>query len=48
MPSAVMTTVLATEYNLDTSLVTGTILITTIAQPADPYAVDSVLEVGIP
>jgi predicted permease len=33
MPSAVMNTVLATEYNLDTSLVTGTILVTTLLSP---------------
>jgi predicted permease len=33
MPSAVMSTVLATEYNLDSSLVTGTILVTTLLSP---------------
>jgi predicted permease len=33
MPSAVMNTVLATEYNLDSSLVAGTILITTLLSP---------------
>jgi malate permease and related proteins len=33
MPSAVMNTVLATEYNLDSSLVTGTILLTTLLSP---------------
>jgi len=33
MPSAVINTVLATEYNLDSSLVTGTILVTTLLSP---------------
>jgi predicted permease len=33
MPSAVMNTVLAAEYNLDSSLVTGTILVTTLLSP---------------
>jgi predicted permease len=33
MPSAVINTVLATEYNLDSSLVTGTILLTTLLSP---------------
>ena len=33
MPSAVMNTVLANEYSLDSSLVTGTILVTTLLSP---------------
>jgi len=33
MPSAVMNTVLAAEYNLDSSLVTGMILVTTLLSP---------------
>jgi hypothetical protein len=33
MPSAVMNTVLAAEYSLDSSLVTGTILVTTLLSP---------------
>jgi malate permease and related proteins len=33
MPTAVATTVLAAEYNLDSSLVTGTILLTTLLSP---------------
>jgi predicted permease len=33
MPSAVANTVLATEYKLDSSLVTGTILLTTLLSP---------------
>ena len=33
MPSAVMTTVLATEYNLDASLITAIVFISTILSP---------------
>ncbi len=33
MPAAVVTTVLAVEYDLDTPLVTGTVVLTTLLSP---------------